>query len=101
MALEANTQRTIRRRLRLRGAWHVKANPTNGAGVPDLLVCYRGVFIAAELKQPDEEPSRLQEHFLGEIRKAGGRAVVWWDPAQVEVLLDAIDADLARRLIDR
>lgn len=45
-------------------------------GVSDLLVCYKGAFIAAELKDDTGEPSVQQLAFIGKIKKAGGRAAV-------------------------
>lgn len=45
-------------------------------GVADLLVCYNGAFIAAELKDDTGEPSVQQLAFVDKIRKARGRAAV-------------------------
>lgn len=45
-------------------------------GTPDLLICYRGEFIAIELKAPGAKPGKLQEYELAKVRRAGGIAKV-------------------------
>lgn len=45
------------------------------AGIPDLLVCWRGHFIGLELKR-GSVTSKLQEWQIRRIRKAGGTAEV-------------------------
>lgn len=42
------------------------------SGLPDLIICYKGYFIGAELKNEIGKPSELQKYNLREIRKAGG-----------------------------
>lgn len=46
------------------------------AGIPDLLICWQGRFIAIELKRPGESPTPLQLATLAKIRAAGGEAWV-------------------------
>ena len=46
------------------------------AGVPDIVACINGYFIAVELKTDTGRVSKLQEYNLEEIRKAGGIAIV-------------------------
>lgn len=48
----------------------------SSAGVPDLLVCYNGAFIAMEVKRQGQKPTALQSHNLDLIRTAGGVACV-------------------------
>ena len=48
----------------------------NEAGVADLLICYKGDYIAMEVKMKGEEPRPNQRAFLRSIQKAGGRAGV-------------------------
>lgn len=43
-------------------------------GIPDVLVCWRGQFIALEFKQPGENPSKVQAHVMRSIQNAGGTA---------------------------
>lgn len=46
------------------------------SGVPDLLVCINGYFLAVELKAENGKPSPLQLHNIEQIRKAGGKAII-------------------------
>lgn len=46
------------------------------AGVPDIITCVNGYFIAIELKTETGRVSKLQEYNLEEIRRAGGAAMV-------------------------
>lgn len=45
-------------------------------GVPDILMCVRGIFIAVELKIEPNKPTKLQEHTIERIRNAKGLALV-------------------------
>ena len=45
-------------------------------GVPDLLVCCNGFFLAIELKAENGKPSKLQLWNIDKIREAGGIAIV-------------------------
>lgn len=69
------------------GAYNVKyfGNAFSQAGVPDLLCCLRGVFIAIEVKAERGKPSELQLHNLRKIHEAGGRAILAY-PKDWEVL---------------
>lgn len=46
------------------------------SGVPDIVACYRGLFIGIECKAGKNKPTMLQERNLDQIRTAGGLAVV-------------------------
>lgn len=46
------------------------------AGIPDLLVCYKGWFIGIEVKQPGEQASPKQRSVLKSIDAAGGLTAV-------------------------
>lgn len=61
------------------------------AGVPDLLVCYCGRFVAIEVKRPGGKPTELQEHVLAKISGAGGVAIVADSAAAVAEILEAIN----------
>ena len=50
------------------------------AGVPDLDIVYKGLAIKLEIKAGNEQPTKLQEHVMDEIRNArtappDGRAI--------------------------
>ena len=53
--------------------------PSNGfgrAGIPDIIACYKGIFLAFECKAGSNKPTALQLRELDNIRNAGGIAVV-------------------------
>lgn len=53
--------------------------PANGygrAGIPDIICCVAGHFLAIECKAGGNKPTALQERELSDIRNAGGVAVV-------------------------
>lgn len=70
--------------LKEKGAWVLKywgGQSSNGknftkSGIPDLLVCYCGVFLGIELKAPRGSPTDVQLFNLKEIDKAGGIAIL-------------------------
>lgn len=45
-------------------------------GVPDIVCCYKGHFVAIECKAGKNKPTALQERELKNIRDAGGYALV-------------------------
>lgn len=48
-------------------------------GVPDILMCVKGIFIAVELKIAPNTPTELQERYIERIRNAKGLAVVIYE----------------------
>ena len=46
------------------------------AGIPDIIICYRGRFLAVECKAGFNKPTPLQEREMAEINKAGGSSMV-------------------------
>lgn len=48
------------------------------AGVPDIIACIKGRFVAIEVKKPGEKPKPHQEKWLEAINKKGGFAI-WSD----------------------
>lgn len=78
MAAEKNFERKVRQWLEDRGAWVLKtwSNGVQRVGVPDLLVCYKGVFMGIEIKAQNGKPSALQLHEIERIKNAGGFACV-------------------------
>jgi hypothetical protein len=46
------------------------------SGVPDIICCIAGKFVAIECKAGDNKPTALQEKEMAGIRKQGGTAVV-------------------------
>lgn len=46
------------------------------AGVPDFVICHKGVFIGVEAKSGTNKPTALQLEHIDRIRKRGGHALV-------------------------
>lgn len=82
----------MRRELERRGAYVIKIHGDRfQTREVDLIVCYRGRFIALEVKIPGEQATPLQLHTLRQIDKAGGAAAVVHSTEAIMRLLDALD----------
>ena len=55
------------------------ANGYGHAGIPDIICCVNGFFLAIECKAGKGKTTALQDRELGRIRTAGGAAVVIFD----------------------
>lgn len=73
---EKQIQKKIIDYLKSIGAYVIKTVVTSRSGVPDIIACYRGVFLAFEVKKEDGVVSKLQEYNIQEIKKAGGTCAV-------------------------
>ena len=89
---EQTIQRAIIKYLKTK-AYVVKIVSASKSGIPDLLVCYKGRFIAFEVKTPDKKNnvSDLQQHNINEIIKYGGLAFVVWELNQVKEIIKGIE----------
>jgi Holliday junction resolvase len=79
MAAEKNFENKVKAFLKDQGCWFIKywgGGQFTKAGVPDLLVCCKGKFLAIELKGPTGKPSELQLYNIEAIRNAGGIALI-------------------------
>lgn len=57
--------------------WFVKVQQRALRGIPDILLCLAGRFMAIELKKDEfERPDPLQTYNLKKIEEAGGRSFV-------------------------
>ena len=76
MAEEKNFEKRIRNYISSIGGWSVKyfANSYTPRGIPDLLCCVNGMFIAIEVKAENGKPSKIQEMTIDKIQSAGGYA---------------------------
>ena len=66
------------------------------SGVPDIVCCYRGVFVAIECKAGSNKPTPLQEAEMAKIRQAHGFVLVGNETnlADVTTMLERIDKGL-------
>ena len=54
----------------------ITPGPYGKRGISDLLICYKGRFIAIELKVKGNKPTALQTAYLDNVEGAGGEAYV-------------------------
>lgn len=54
----------------------IHGGPYQSAGIPDIIGCIGGRFVALEVKVPGNKATRLQELVISRIRVAGGIAGV-------------------------
>jgi len=56
--------------------WKEHGGQYGTAGIPDIIVCYKGRFYGLEAKVGRNKPTRLQEATIEQIKRAGGTAAV-------------------------
>lgn len=83
----------ITRELTRRGAYWINVHGAGVGrnGVPDLLACHHGQFIAVEVKQRRGRVRALQTYELERVQKAGGHALVARDLTGLRAVLDQIE----------
>lgn len=71
----------------------VKVINANKSGVPDILACYEGKFLAIEVKRPESinTVTKLQEHNLSMVISKGGYSMVATSVADVKEFIQDID----------
>ncbi len=89
--LESKIQAKIIKYLK-KETYCIKTISTNKSGVPDLICCYKGIFIAFEVKASGKEKtvSELQQHHIQEIIKNGGLAFIVSSLEEVENIIRRI-----------
>lgn len=85
MAAEKIFENKIKKFLDDQGCWYVKyfANRMTKSGIPDILACVNGYFVAIEVKASNGKPSELQYYHRDKIRKAWGISIILY-PEQFE-----------------
>jgi len=94
---ESELTTKIIKALRGRGGFWFKVhgNAIQMSGIPDIIGCYRGHFIAMEVKLPRRLiVSKRQRLILRRIRRAGGTSIVIQDSLAALEVLDRVDATL-------
>ena len=64
------------RKLKPFGGWWYKTNDKFTAGIPDIIGCYKGMFVGFELKVGTNTPSKIQKYMVEEINGNAGRVYV-------------------------
>lgn len=75
---ENNITKAIRQYLRIRGIEHFKhwGGPMSEPGVADLICCWKGRYLAIEVKTEKGAITDKQKNFLERISRAGGISIV-------------------------
>ena len=73
--------------------WKEHGGMYGTAGIPDIIACVDGRFVAFEVKTETGRLSRLQKATLGRIRNAGGRAYMVRSVAEVAGILKEMEAE--------
>jgi Holliday junction resolvase len=92
MLTEKQIENKIKRLLADRGAYYFKhfGCKFSKAGVPDLIACLGGRFVAIEVKREDGKLSELQKINLQQINNAGGIGIVVQSVEEVEQCLNSL-----------
>lgn len=78
IAAEKNFENKIKKFLKENNVWFVKyfANRMTKSGIPDILACVNGYFVAIEVKAENGKPSELQKYHRDKINESMGMAVI-------------------------
>ena len=74
--------------------WKEHGGQYSTAGIPDIIVCYKGKFVAFEAKVGSNKPTKLQLATIEQIQNAGGYATVVRSVEDARTMISAIDAEL-------
>lgn len=92
---EGRVKDKVKKLLKARGIWYYMPmqNGMGVVGIPDLICCYGGRFLAIETKAPGKKRNLTpnQQRRISEILEAGGWAIVIDDPAELEEWLDGYE----------
>lgn len=97
--LESKVTKAIMAYLKKRGVWcfKVAGGPMQQRGVPDIICCMGGVFVALEVKRPDVgRLTDLQALTIERIRDAGGVAEVVTSVEEAAAVLNGILQEAAQ-----
>ena len=72
--------------------WKEHGGQYGTAGIPDIIVCHKGRFIALEAKVGRNTPTKLQAATIDKIRQAGGTAAVVYSVEDVRSVISETEA---------
>lgn len=91
MTPEGKVKAAVKKVLDAHGVWHFSpvSNGMGRHGIPDIICCWNGKFLAIETKAPGKRnnTSALQDREIAAINAAMGTAIVVDDVSQIVALL--------------
>ena len=93
MPIESRLQTKIKQWLKGKGAYSVTiwGGGLQTRGIPDILVCYKSIFVGLELKTDTGRATPEQIENLHRIKEAGGIAMICRSLKEIESVLRLID----------
>jgi hypothetical protein len=95
MTPEGKVKKKVKEYLQSIGAWYYMpvSNGMGRVGCPDILVCYKGLFLAFETKAPGKiaHVTANQQREIDAIQRVNGLAHVVDDVEQVKAVIDTIE----------
>ena len=94
---EKQFETKIKKYLKDKGCWYFKVwgGGFQKAGIPDLICCINGHFVAIEVKGPNGKPTELQKWNLRKIKESKGIGVILY-PEDWEDFKDLVNNLLGR-----
>ncbi len=89
--LESKIQSKILKNLKELGIYAHKNITTNKKGIPDIIVCFKGKYLALEVKRPGGKSTELQDFNIIKIRQSGGVAEIVYSWEDVKDILTRMD----------
>jgi len=97
MTPEGKVKKKVKEYLQSIGAWYYMpvSNGMGRVGCPDILVCYKGLFLAFETKAPGKiaNVTANQQRELDGILRVNGSAHVVDDVEQVKAVINTIERE--------
>ncbi|MGN9164937.1 VRR-NUC domain-containing protein [Tissierellaceae bacterium HCP3S3_D8] len=94
---EKQFENKIKNFLKSHDIWYLKVwgGGYMKSGVPDILTCVNGYFVAIEVKGPNGKPSELQKYNIRKINESNGIGLILY-PNQFEEFKELITELLGR-----
>ena len=71
--------------------WKEHGGQYGTAGIPDIIVCFKGRFVGLEAKVGKNQPTKLQTATIDKIRQAGGTASVVRSVDDVRQIIEGLE----------
>lgn len=90
---EGTLTRKMKQYLQSQGAYveNIWGGGFQASGIPDLIACYKGVFLGLEVKLDYNKPSEIQKVKIKMINDAGGIGRVVYSIDEVKEVLREVD----------